>query len=149
MLKTSNHTLSKPFGKVQLIYQKYAAMLLGYIYGIVQDRQKSEEYLMKIFTDFSTQQNKTNQIDCTWLELRDFAKQKLAGTSNEIQIKTSDNHTDQHLSILTDNQRRIFCAVYYHGKSISYLASIFNQDESSIRQELKSSLDQIRKARGN
>lgn len=149
MLKTSNHTLSRPFDKVQLIYQKYAAMLLGYIYGIVQDRQKSEEYLMKIFTDFSIQQSKTNQTDCSWLELRDYAKQKLAEVSNEIQIRTSDNRTDQHLSVLTDNQRKIFCAVYYHGKSISYLASVFNQDESSIRLELKSSLDQIRKARGN
>lgn len=136
---------------IRWFYTQYAPMLLGYINGIVQDHQKSEEHLVSILTSFVTdvilQEKSRLNI---WLELRQYAQSKLIlFTTKDHQLKPNVALGKGKLDLLDDLQKKIFCAVYYHGKSISYLAATMNSDETEIRNQLKLAIDKMRRASGN
>ncbi|RZL22611.1 MAG: hypothetical protein EOO96_23890, partial [Pedobacter sp.] len=59
---------------IRQLYDKYAGMLLGFIRGSVQDQKRSEEFLIKIISEFALE---TNGKAASWLELRQFARYKL------------------------------------------------------------------------
>ncbi len=136
---------------IRWFYDQYAPMLLGYINGIVQDHQQSEDHLVAILTSFVNdvvlqEKSKLN----IWLELRQYAQSKLTlFTAKDHQLKPDPSVNKGKLDLLDDSQKRIFCAVYYHGKSIPYLAATMGCDESEIRNQLKLSIDKMRRASGN
>lgn len=136
---------------IRWFYDQYAAMLLGYINGIVQDHRQSEDHLVSILTSFAKDfmvQEKSNLS--IWLELRQYAQNKLnLFTSSDHQLTPNQPANKGNLNLLDDLQKRIFCAVYYHGKSISYLAVTLGYGEEEIRNQLKLSIDKMRRARGN
>ncbi|TCD10184.1 sigma-70 family RNA polymerase sigma factor [Pedobacter frigidisoli] len=134
---------------IRWFYDKYAAMLLGYINGIVKDHQKAEDHLVVILMAFANEFNgevKDKNYQSTWLQLRQFAQNKLAFAS-----VNSDQpiQKDDQLNLLNDLQKHIFCAIYYQGKSISYLANVLEKEEDEVRNQLKLSIDKMRRARGN
>jgi len=136
---------------IRWFYDKYAAMLLGYISGIVQDHRKSEDYLISILTGFTAEFNATEKSQLNiWLELRQYAQSKLALINEKghsltpVQVNSNGN-----LDLLDDLQKQIFCAVYYHGKSISQLAATLGSEADEIRNQLKQSIDKMRRGRGN
>lgn len=134
---------------IRWFYDKYGAMLLGYINGIVKDHQASENYLISILTSFAHEFDKKvseNNNMNIWLKLRQYAQNKL--TSLPVNSDQPIQENDQ-IGILNDLQRTIFCAVYYQGKSISYLANLLEKGENEIRNQLKLSIDEMRRARGN
>lgn len=136
---------------IRWFYDKYAAMLLGYINGVVRDPRKSEDHLINILTSFTEDFDSEERSNLSiWLELRQYAQNKLARAILKDQSLTS-NAAIAHgnLDLLDDLQKKIFSAVYYHGKSISYLAATLGYDESEIRNQLKLSIDKMRRARGN
>lgn len=136
---------------IRWFYDKYAAMLLGYINGIVQDHQKSEEHLIVILTSFAKDfgVHKKSNLNI-WLELRQYAQAKLRlFNTGDHQLQSNQPASKGNLDLLDDLQKRIFCAVYYHGKSISYLATTLGSNEDEIRNQLKLSIDKMRRARGN
>ncbi|WP_231427558.1 MULTISPECIES: RNA polymerase sigma factor [Pedobacter] len=132
---------------IRQLYDKYAGMLLGFIRGSVQDQKRSEEFLIKIISEFALE---TNGKAASWLELRQFARYKLIEFypigNAEIII---GNSTNDNLNLLDREERDVFQAVYYQGKSIAQLADLLNKNENTLRTQLKSSIDKIRKARGN
>ncbi|MGM9474994.1 hypothetical protein ACS5PU_01140 [Pedobacter sp. GSP4] len=136
---------------IRWFYDKYAAMLLGYINGIVQDHQKSEDHLVSILTSFTQDFGGEEKSNLSiWLELRQYAQYKLSlFTDAEPALNPIATQGKANLELLTDLQKRIFCSVYYHGKSISYLATTLNSSLDEIRNELKLSIDKMRRARGN
>lgn len=147
----SNHLSAKP-KDIRWFYDHYAPMLLGYINGIVQDSQKSEDHLVAILTSFVKdvvilpEKSRLN----TWLELRQYAQSKLTlYTAKDHQLNLNQSVNKDRLDLLDDLQKRIFCAVYYHGKSIQYLAATIGCDESEIRNQLKLSIDKMRRVSGN
>ncbi|WP_293788476.1 hypothetical protein [uncultured Pedobacter sp.] len=134
------------------LYNRYAPMLLGYINGIVQDPKKSEDHLIAILTSFVKdvvvlpEKSRLN----IWLELRQYAQSKLTlYTAKSHQSNLDQSIHNGKLDLLDDLQKKIFCAVYYHGKSIQYLAATIGCDESEIRNQLKLSIDKMRRASGN
>jgi DNA-directed RNA polymerase specialized sigma subunit len=147
----SNNTPAEP-KDIRWFYDQYAPMLLGYINGIVQDHQKSEEHLVAILTSFVKdvvilQEKSRLNI---WLELRQYAQSKLTLlTAKDHQLKPNPSLSKGKLDLLDDLQKQIFCAIYYHGKSISYLAATIGCDESEIRNQLKLSIDKMRRKSGN
>ena len=136
---------------IRWFYDRYAAMLLGYINGIVPDKQESEDQLVNILTSFTKDfvaLEKSNQN--IWLELRQYAQNKLNSlTTSDHQFKQNLPTPKVSLDLLDDLQKRIFGAVYYHGKSISQLAITLNYGEAEIRNQLKLAIDKMRRARGN
>nr|WP_315420038.1 hypothetical protein [uncultured Pedobacter sp.] len=74
----SNNPPAEP-KDIRWFYDQYAPMLLGYINGIVQDHQKSEEHLVAILTSF-VKDVVILQEKCrlnNWLQLRQYAQSKL------------------------------------------------------------------------
>lgn len=147
----SSHPSAEP-KNIRWFYDQYACMLLGYINGIVQDPQESEDHLVAIFTSFAKdvvvlpERNKLN----IWLELRQYAQSKLTlYTAKDHRLNLNQSVNNGRLDLLDELQKRIFCAVYYHGKSIQYLAATIGCDESEIRNQLKLSIDKMRRASGN
>ena len=132
---------------IHQLYDKYAGMLLGFIRGTVQDHRRSEEILVKIISAFVLE---TNGQPTSWLQLRQFAKFKLPEFSSINNEKLNGNHTNnEYLNLLDEEEKYIFQMVYYQGKSINQLADLLNKSENILRNQLKSSIDKIRKARGN
>ena len=132
---------------IRQLYDKYAGMLLGFIRGTVQDHRRSEEILVKIISAFVLE---TNGQPTSWLQLRQFARFKLPEFSSINNEKLSGNHTNnEYLNLLDEEEQYIFQMVYYQGKSINQLADLLNKSENILRTQLKSSIDKIRKARGN
>lgn len=159
----TNYTRSIPMPKAVLnmppaepkdirwFYDKYAAMLLGYINGIVQDHRKSEDHLISILTSFTAEfgMQERSQLSI-WLELRQYAQSRLALITQESHsLSAAPVNSNGNLDLLDDLQKQIFCAVYYHGKSISHLATTLGSEEDEIRNQLKLSIDKMRRSRGN
>ncbi|RDC54461.1 sigma-70 family RNA polymerase sigma factor [Pedobacter chinensis] len=150
----SEVVLNIPHGSrkdIRLLYDKYAGMLLGFIRGTVQDHKRSEEYLVKIISAFASE---TKSSSASWLELRQYAQRKLielAHINHEHNNGKLNNNeqANNYLNLLDHDERIVFQAVYYQKKSLSQLADLLNRNENTLRGQLKSSIDKIRKARGN
>ncbi|MCX2494838.1 hypothetical protein OQX63_15220 [Pedobacter sp. PF22-3] len=152
MFKAVSNNLSAEPKDIRWFYDQYAPMLLGYINGIVQDQQKSEDHLVVILTSYIKdvailpEKSRLN----IWLELRQYAQSKLTlYTAKDHQLNLNQSVDNGRLDLLDDLQKRIFCAVYYHGKTIQYLAATIGCNESEIRNQLRLSIDKMRRASGN
>ena len=141
-----------PLDKPQYIitlYDRYAGMLLGYIYEIVKDRKVAEDYTAEVFARFA-HSGKHSPSDNVWLQLKNAAKTQLAGFYQSVGDcdDYSAPYTDNdHVSRMSSEQRNIFCAVYYHNKTTAQLAVQFNKPESEIRKTLREALTLIRQRR--
>ena len=143
---------------VRWLYQKYSASLLGYIVGVIADQQESEKFLITILSRFA--------VDCeddilsgqvTWLKLLQYSrnflpklKHQLNGVKvGELGVQLSPSIGQSRFIGLDSREKEIFCAIYYHGKSISDLAKSMGESEHVIRSQFKLSFDKIRSAGGN
>ncbi|MCX2432679.1 hypothetical protein [Pedobacter sp. GR22-10] len=144
--------ISKEASKdIRQFYDKYAGMLLGFIQGTIQDPKKSEAHLIKILTSFILEVKLNPQSkSSTWMLLRQHAQKILA---QEQLTDTESMITSDYASVNPDQlslkEKEIFNAVYYLGRSVSYLAASFGEEENSIRIQLKSSIDKMRRLREN
>ncbi|WP_316799909.1 hypothetical protein [Pedobacter frigidisoli] len=132
---------------IRWFYNKYAAMLLGYINGIVQDHQKAEDQMAFILTSFAKEFNiqESNNLSI-WLQLRQYAQNKLAEQTANVSITPRKT---KNLEVLSELEKEIFCAVYYGGKSIAYLSVTLGKNEDEIRNQLRLGVDKMRRVRGN
>jgi len=158
MLKTEKKQLPQRQDHIRMLYQKYGALLLGYISGVVNNRQESEEYLVAILGRFAIDfPDHIRNGDVSWLQLLQYSRSILpqlqsanprnANHSRGNEVATKYN--DEQLNLLSSREKEIFCSIYYHGKSICDLAKSLQESESRIRSEFKLSFDKIRSARGN
>lgn len=125
------------------LYDRYGAMLLGYIVEIVKDRTVAEQYLIKIFCDLSKEFDDINwSEESMWIQLQRFAKDRLtvfigtstsSGSPGGIEKQTGNKHLDR----LSHEQRIIFCEIYYNRKKVAEIAIELNKTEDSIRKTLK------------
>lgn len=143
-------------GDIRQFYDKYAGMLLGFIQGTIQDSKNSEAHLIKIITSFvlETKLNSNSNMS-TWMHLRQHAKEVLAQQNlserptSMTSLDQNNNRSEDHINVLTAQESIIFKAVYYHGRSIACIAASLGEEENSIRTQLKSSIDKMRRSRGN
>jgi len=133
-------------------------MLLGYIIEVVKDRKLAEEWLVKLFHELSLHFNEMNWDGSNnWCQLQRFAKLKLA-EFNTTQKQAEANapaglvmHSgrNKYLDGLTDEQKVVFCSVYYQGKSTTAISIELNKPEDVIRKTLKEAFAIMRKGGEN
>lgn len=131
---------------IRCLYDRHAGKLLGYIFEVVKDRKLAEDYLVKIFSSLSLQQNDSEEEGVNdWCQLLKFAKKTLLEL-HAMNAYESINHragvaltrpVNTYLDLLTESQRRVFCEVYHHGKTISALSIALNTTEDLTRKTLK------------
>lgn len=124
-------------------------MLLGYLLEIVKDKEKAEEHLVKIFETLPQYQSEIagNGVN-TWCQLQRLARVHLAGTmyaDNTSDVKLPDT-ANKFSALMSDEQRIIFCNIYYHGKTTAQLAQELGKTEELIRKALREAFAIIRKA---
>ncbi len=143
---TSQVTIDHQSQSIRCLYDRHAGMLLGYIFEVVKDRKLAEEYLVKIFSALSLLREKQEEADInTWCELLRYAKAKLLLLHVQSRQDETEVHTgmsvvrpaNTYLDKLNEFQRRVFCEVYHHGKTISALSIALNTTEDLTRKTLK------------
>lgn len=157
MLETTPHPLTEHQPEsIRGLYDRHAGMLLGYIFEVVKDRKLAEEYLIKVFCDLSIQINDVSRTGITgWPQLQKFAREKLLSLpdgpryiSLNTGLKISDA-PNSYLSQLTEEQRQVFCDVYYNGKTIAEISGTLNKTEDLTRKTLKEAFAIMRKGSEN
>ncbi|MCC8423460.1 RNA polymerase sigma factor [Mucilaginibacter sp. UR6-11] len=147
---------TKPLS-VYTLYDAYAGMLLGYIFEVVKDKKLAEEYLVRTFSNVAKQFNKINWDETNnWCLLQRFAKSELS-TFNDtsknplaaVIKKPKAEPPNKYLDQMTDEQRFIFCNIYYSSKTTAQLAKEIGKSEGLIKQLLKEAFAVIRKSNGN
>ncbi|TDO24429.1 RNA polymerase sigma factor [Pedobacter duraquae] len=158
MLKTEQHTLIQTKQeRLRGIYTRHSSKLFGYIYEVVKDHKIAEDYLVKIFQDIAMQPDDRNlEAAENWMFLQRFAKNRLAVFVSSIQTCDPIDQAslkqfsgNRYLEILNEEQKRIFCDVYYHGRTIHEIAVELNQSEDLTRKILKESFAIMRRSGGN
>ncbi|MCD0490167.1 hypothetical protein LPB86_18140 [Pedobacter sp. MC2016-14] len=147
MVKTDQQIISAaPAVNINILYDKYAGMLLGHVFTIVKDLKLAEEYLVLIFCELAHKFNhkEPHHIN-NWCQLQRFAMQKLTPFTIDIcndekssgQSSAGNDLKNTLLDLMNEDEKYIFCAVYYHGKNISKIALQLNKSEDSVRKILK------------
>jgi len=156
MLKTDRQVLikSKP-ESMRSLYDRYAGMLLGYLFEIVGNSKLAEELLVRMFCEL-TEEVVTDQTNGpqNWSQLQRFAKGKLtayavvsdAWAVNGLSQRRSG---DQQLTGLSEEQKQVFLEIYYHGKTVVMLAAELNKTEELIRKTLTEAFAILRKSGKN
>jgi hypothetical protein len=155
MLKTTREVLIDSNAEnIRSLYDRHAGMLLGYIIEIVRDRKLAEEWLIKLFCELSIHFNEINwESTSSWCQLQRFAKNRLAEfiavnrqlDGNGIPGLSMHNEGNKYLERLTDEQKVVFCDVYYNGKSTAAISIELNKPEDVIRKTLKEAFAIMRK----
>lgn len=129
------------------IYEQYGAMLLGYIYEVLKDRELAEKYLLEVFSNLPQELKHHLPHVNVYLQLQLMARKLLiARTDTTFKEEASlPAKANRFLQQMPANQQLIFCRVYYHGQSIAQVAASLNKSETEIRQTLKEAFATIRK----
>jgi DNA-directed RNA polymerase specialized sigma24 family protein len=136
------------------LYDKYAAMLLGYIFEVVGDKVVAEEYLVRIFSGLAQNFNEKDwRTDNNWSLLQTYAKHQLAKFDNAATGCqtgfTNHNTQNRYLNKMTEEQKQVFCNIYYRKKTTAQLAAEIDKSEELIKKLLKESFTIIRKLNEN
>ncbi|GAA4921993.1 hypothetical protein [Mucilaginibacter defluvii] len=134
---------------VQHIYNRYAGMLLGYIYDVVKDKALAEQYLADTFIAVvKVPELFNNPNDNVYCKLQMIARKRLAGYFKSVGNCEVDeivsNRPNTFLSKMNVRQQTVFCGVHYHGKSIPTIAAEMNEDEDVVRRVLREAFVIIR-----
>ena len=147
LLKQTSYGISE-------LYDKYAGMLLGYIYDIVKDSQLAEQHLVSIYSGLPANYNEVIAAgENTWCYLQRLAKKHLldfiGNSKTEYQPEQIDlvtyNNRNKFLKLMTQEQKDVFCGIYHYKKTISQLATDLNKSEDFIRKTLKEAFAIIKK----
>lgn len=140
---------------IHSLYDAYAGMLLGYIFEVVKDQQLAEDYLVKTFSRIAKHFNETNWTDSNvWSQLLRFAKNELGAFHRATAQNTvSEGHAqatlpNAYLDLMTDEQKLVFCNIYYSKKTTSQLARELQKPEVEVKQLLKEAFAVIRRSHG-
>lgn len=127
---------------VQKVYDNYAEMLYGYIFGITGNHEKAEAYLIKLFSDILEEFGSGNltEID-DWAKLLQYARNKIPV------LKLETLHPA--LAKLNEEQRKVFCDVYYFRRSVDSISKELNKSKDSVRKTLKDAFFLITQKSGN
>jgi hypothetical protein len=136
------------------LYDKFAGMLLGYIIDIVNDAKLAEQHLVSIFNSLPSHLNEINADGCNaWCHLQRLAQRQLAGFCDDNAKTNQPENIDlsgyynrnKFLGFMSEEQRLVFCYVYYKGRTTAQLAMELNKPEASIRKLLKEAFGVIKK----
>jgi DNA-directed RNA polymerase specialized sigma24 family protein len=147
---------TKPLS-IHSLYDAYAGMLLGYIFEVVKDKKTAEDYLVKTFSTIAAHFNDINWAETNkWCLLQRFAKSELTAF-NEIvksykttaEANYAGSLPNKYLNKMSDEQKFVFCNIYYSKKTTAQLANETNKSEETVKQSLKEAFAIIRTTNGN
>jgi DNA-directed RNA polymerase specialized sigma24 family protein len=147
---------TKPPG-IHILYDNYAAMLLGYINEVVKDKAVAEEYLLKTFNTIAQKINCTNWSENNnWVQLLRFAREELIpfydtvkGCEAPAVASINDNIAYKYFDKMTADQKHVFCSIYYSKKTTAELSAEINKSEDLIKTLLKEAFCIIRRLNEN
>jgi hypothetical protein len=147
---------TKPPG-IHILYDNYAAMLLGYINDVVKDKAVAEEYLLKTFNTIAQKFNCTNWNERNnWVQLLGFARAELIPFHDAVKgceapavVGINDSTDHKYLDKMTADQKHVFCSIYYNKKTTAELSKEINKSEELIKTLLKEAFCIIRRLNGN
>lgn len=155
-MEPNRQILTRPVSySLQQLYDQYAGMLLGYLHAIVNDHQVAEQHLINIFKDLPKHLPAINTAGVNaWCELQKLAKKELSdvvprGTDQHkaaAQVIRNYEVRNKFLSLMTEEQKQVFCLVYYQRKSTLELSKELNISEELVRKLLKQAFAIIKKA---
>ena len=155
MVKNDHAVLQTKPTSIYSLYDDYAAMLLGYIYEVVKDKKVAEDYLVRTFSSIAQKFNNINWGDSNpWCQLQRLARieladyRKVAETYETVEA-TSIYLPNKYLNQMTDEQKLVFCNVYYNRKTTLQLAAEINKSEESVKKLLKEAFVMIRRSNEN
>ncbi|SEA00074.1 hypothetical protein SAMN05443550_101653 [Pedobacter hartonius] len=159
MLKTDTQAIveNKP-ESVRNLYDRYAGMLLGYIFEIVKDSKLAEQYLVHIFCKLSEEfKDKKWEGPVNWCQLQRFAQRKMAALPGlsarpaepRISGAGMNGPKDKYIEQLSSTQQQIFIDIYYYRKTTAALSVELNKTEEFIRKTLKEAFVMLRKSDEN
>ncbi|MBE9665911.1 hypothetical protein [Mucilaginibacter boryungensis] len=140
---------------IRAIYDEYAAMLLGYIFEVVKDKNIAEQYLVSVFNELPEHLNDITQPGVNiYHRLQLLARKLLTDFFETIPACNivNDNLPDlpirpnKFLDRMSKEELFIFCSVYYSGKRIGTLATELNKPQDEIKKILQQAFAVIRKA---
>lgn len=147
---TEEKQLTTTSNQVRWLYEKYSAPLLGYISGIIANKEEGEGHLITILSRFAHHHKDHIQTgEVNWLKLLQFSRSQLLTLKQNNSRAIGIGHNDSKLDGLSELQKDIFCSIYYYGRSIVELAERIGESEAVIRSEFKVAFDKIRRAGGN
>jgi len=148
LLKQSSYSIGD-------LYDKYAGMLLGYIYDVVKDNKLAEDHLVAIYSGLPTNYFEIIPAgENPWNHLQRIAKKHLLNFNTHVKAESHPpkidlatyNNRNKFLKLMTSEQKDVFCGIYHYGKSISQLAVELNKTEDFVRKTLKEAFVIIRNA---
>lgn len=157
MEKQGNASPQPKLTSINTLYDDYAAMLLGYINEVVKDELVAEEYLLKTFNTISQKFNYTNWNERNnWVQLLGFARAELVpfytilkSCETSTIANSNSNIAYKNLYNMTEEQKHVFCSIYYNKKTIAELSKEINKSEDLIKTLLKEAFCIIRSLNEN
>src|ERR1700760_3209477 len=115
---------------MRALYERYGAMILGYLTETLQDQKLAEEQLVIILGDFVGQQTHLTGGDFNWIQLHKFARAKLAKLSlfsqqdvYNVPATISGNNAWHKMNA---DQQHVFYNSYHCVKPIALIAQQLN-----------------------
>jgi hypothetical protein len=152
-LKTLGSSVHDGPAYVSSLYNQYAAMLLGYILEVVKNMTVAEQYLIAVFKDVPHELEGISKLGGNeFCQLQLIARKKLTHffvtvdecTTNDVKHIGIANSNNKYIGFMNNEQKLVFCGVYWHGKTISRLAAELEKTEDAIKKILKECFTTIR-----
>lgn len=138
---------------IQALYERYAGMLLGYIFDVVKDEKLAEQYLAETFSSIPFQANEFFTSDGNeYCKLQLLARKTLSSflkASNEGDESDMPLRPNSFTKLMTAGQRRVFCGLYYCGKTTADLAAELDITPTEVRRLLKEAFTIVRNNSGD
>lgn len=141
---------------VNNLYNQYAAMLLGYIFEVVKNMTVAEQYLIAVFKDVPHELGEVLKSGGNeFCQLQLIARKKLSDffvsvdecATNDVKHIGIANSNNKYIGFMNNEQKLVFCGVYWQGKTVSRLAAELEKTEDAIKKILKECFTTIRNTR--
>jgi hypothetical protein len=147
MLKIQPAIAKSPNDACRHLYEKYGAMLFGFLLEALGDRNLAETYLIDIFAELATGSSSTNS--CTWLQLRRIAREKLNAAYiglREPEALAAGKVEDRRPLAMTAEQRYVFFHLYKCGRPVAIVSREMDLPQARVCKILAEAFTLIRKS---
>lgn len=126
--------------QLELLYNRYADILNGYLIHITGNPEEAEEQLSKVFNCIHRELGTTAvKVINNWPALLNFTKKTLV--LHKRYLTKDANPFDYYLS---DEQWEVFYGSYYRAKSVSEIAIDLKKPKEEVRKILRATMSLIR-----
>lgn len=128
------------------LYDKYSAMLYGYIYEVVKDASLAEKELVNFYNTIKNHLHDLNvNGENTWCQLQRLLKKHLLAIDKPLEKDIMISHSgNKYLALMSNEQKYVFYHVYYHGRTTAELSYVLDKPEEQVKRYLKEAFTILR-----